>query len=50
MVKQVGRNAVAWVRSRDARILAIEEDRIVGDPRFLVVRARDRGEWTLIIR
>lgn len=49
-VRQVGSNTVAWVRNRDSSILAIEEDTIVQDPRFLAVKEERRGEWTLIIR
>jgi len=49
-VRQVGTNTVAWVRNRDSSILAIEEDTIVQDSRFFVVKSEDRGEWMLIIK
>jgi len=49
-VRQVGTNTVAWVRNKDSSILAIDEDTIIQDSRFFVVKSEDREEWMLIIK
>ena len=49
-VRQVGTNSVSWVRNKDSHILAIEEDTIIQDNRFFVIKSEDRNEWMLIIK
>jgi len=49
-VRQVGTNTVSWVRNKDSHILAIEEDTIIQDNRFFVIKSEDRNEWMLIIK
>ena len=47
-VKQVGSYTVAWVRNKDSSILAVDQDTIIQDSRFLAVKRNE--EWMLIIK
>jgi len=47
-VRQVGTYTVAWVRNKDSSILAIDQDTIIQDNRFLAVKSME--EWMLIIK
>ena len=49
-VKQLGTNALAWVRNRDSSILSIDTDIITHDSRFRIVDSEDKQDWVLIIR
>ena len=43
-VRQVGTYTVSWVRTKDSRILAIEEDRVVPDNRYYAYKEKRREE------
>jgi len=47
-VRQVGTYTVAWVRNKDSSILAIDQDTIIQDNRFLAIKSMQ--EWMLIIK